>query len=113
LSQVGKKGDGTQTYTDWQQEIWQRYERADALEASIGLVPIPKIEIVDRTPALANLEASIGDFNRSLENFDAYFDAIGEQIGNRAVTRVAVATKKSIDNGLTQLLTNISKIGGN
>jgi hypothetical protein len=110
LSQCGKKGEGV-TYSDWQRSIWEVYNRADAIEPQGFLVPTPKVDIISPDAAISSLGDSVNSFNAAINSFDAYFDAIGEQIGNRAVTRVAVATKKSIDDGLAQMLNNIGKIG--
>lgn len=111
LLQVGKKGDGGQSYPDWQQEIWQRYNRNDALEASTGLVPIPRVEIVDSSQALASLETSIRGFNQSLNGFDRYFAEMGRTIGHRAVVTITENAESEIKQGLSDFLTKISTIG--
>lgn len=111
LLQVGKKGDGSSTYTDWQQEIWQRYNRTDALEASTGLVPVPKVEIVDSSPALSNLRDSIGKFNQSFNDFDARNAAVGKAFGQRVVTTIVENAEGSIKEGLSNFFNELSTLG--
>lgn len=111
LLQVGKKGDGGSSYTDWQQEIWRRFDRADALEASTGLVPVPRVEIVDSSQALTSLQTSIGSFNQSLNGFDNYFAEMGRNIGQRAVTTIAQNAESEIKQGLSDFLTKLSTLG--
>lgn len=111
LLQVGKKGDGSSSYTDWQQEIWQRYDRADALNASPGLVPVPKVEIVESSPTLASLRDSIGKFNQSLKDFDAHNAAVGKALGERVVTTIVENAESSINEGLSSFFNELSTLG--
>jgi transcriptional regulator with XRE-family HTH domain len=113
LANCGKRGENID-YPTWQRSIWEQNDIESLPEnSSLALVSPPAVEVVSADVAIGAVADSVLSFNTAIDGFDSYFDAIGEQIGNRAVTRVAVATKKSIDNGLTQLLNNISKMGGN
>jgi hypothetical protein len=113
LANCGKRGENID-YTTWQRSIWELNDVESLPDNSgLALVSPPTVEVVSADAAIGAVADSVLSFNTAIDGFDAYFDAIGEQIGNRAVTRVAVATKKSIDNGLSQLLNNISKMGGN
>lgn len=115
LADCGKRGENHIAYEAWQEGVWQD-NGIEASQASCPqgiLVPCPKVEVVSPDAAIKALGDSASSFNVTASNFDAHFDALGEHIGNRAVTRVAVATKKTIDNGLTQLFDELSKMGGN
>ncbi|MDY6803461.1 MAG: hypothetical protein SXA11_06595 [Cyanobacteriota bacterium] len=116
LADCGKRGENHIAYEAWQEKIWQE-NNADSISVHAStqglLVPCPKVEVVSADQAIKALGDSVSSFNLTTGNFDAHFDAIGEHIGNTAVTRVAVATKKTIDNGLTQLFNELSKMGGN
>lgn len=115
LSDCGKRGENHIAYEAWQEAIWREnnVEASQTTSAQGPLVSCPKVEVVSASDAINSLGASVSSFNVAVDNFDAYFDSIGEQIGNRAVTRVAVATKNTIDNGLAQMLETLSKMGGN
>lgn len=111
LANCGKRGENID-YATWQESVWeQNAVEPNTTNCQGFLVPTPKVDIINPDEAITSLGDSVNSFNAAVESFDAYFDAIGEQIGNRAVTRVAVATKKSIDNGLAKMLNNIGKIG--
>lgn len=119
LSSCGKKGENID-YATWQRSIWELNDvEPSTLEISasdtsaLALVSPSVVEIIEPGEEIASLGDTISSFNTALDEFDARWDAVGEQIGNRIVARMAASAKKSINKGLTELLENTSKIGGN
>lgn len=113
LANCGKRGENID-YATWQKSVWEANEVESLPDNStFALVSPPTVTVASPDEAIAAIGDSVSSFNVAIDSFDTYFDAVGQQLGNRAVTRVAVAAKRTIDDGLSQLLNNMSKMGGN